>query len=49
VTVRPHRPPDDLPDAALKHEVFLVTTLDGVLVGAVRRADLGSTGGSRPA
>jgi hypothetical protein len=44
VTVRPHLPPDDVPEAARKQDGFLVTTSDGVLIGAVRRADLEAAG-----
>jgi hypothetical protein len=40
VTVRPHLPPDDVPEAARKQDGFLVTTSDGVLIGLVRSADL---------
>lgn len=40
ITVRPHVAPAEVPEAARKHDVFLVTTSDGVLMGLVRHADL---------
>jgi hypothetical protein len=40
VTVRPHLSPDELPEAARRQEVFLVTTSDGVLLGLVSAAEI---------
>lgn len=49
VTVRPHLAPAEVPDAARKQDLFLVTTSDGVLMGLMRRAELEALGAAASA